>query len=89
MDRGFFIDGEWCKIQGCDVFEIMNPANGQRIGSTTLGTAETIDRAVDIANSVFPNFSKMSANERADILLKAADNIELVPIKILLSTALP
>ena len=78
MDRGFFIDGEWCKIKGCDVFEIMNPANGQRIGSTSLGTAETIDRAVDIANLVFPNFSKMSANERADILLKAADNIELV-----------
>ena len=50
MDRGFFIDGEWCKIKGCDVFEIMNPANGQRVGSTTLGTAETIDRAVDIAN---------------------------------------
>ena len=50
MDRGFFIDGEWRKIKGSDVFPILNPATGQRIGSTALGTAETIDQAVNVAS---------------------------------------
>lgn len=77
MDRGFFINGEWIKIKGSDVFEIVNPANGERIGSTLLGTAETIDQAVNAANLAFPSFSKTTARERAQILLKAADNIEL------------
>ena len=81
MDRGFFIDGEWRKIKGSDVFQILNPATGQRIGSTALGTAETIDQAVNVASLAFPKFSKMSANERAEILLKAADNIELAADK--------
>ncbi len=76
MDRGFFINGAWEMPQGVDRFEIINPANGERVGSTLLADVATVDRAVAAAEAAFPAFAALPVRARADMLHKAAALIE-------------
>lgn len=76
MDRGFFINGQWQKPDGMETFVIKDPATGARVGSTLLADGSTIDQAVSYAEKAAPAFARMSAQERASILCRAADLIE-------------
>jgi succinate-semialdehyde dehydrogenase/glutarate-semialdehyde dehydrogenase len=76
MDRGFFIDGKWQHPSGLDRFEILNPANGARVGSTLLADESTVDRAVTAAEAAFVGFAALPVRLRADMLRRAADLIE-------------
>lgn len=76
MDRGFFIDGAWVSPAGLDRFEIVNPATGERVGSTLLADGATVDRAVVAAEAAFPAFAALPARARADMLHRAAALIE-------------
>ena len=49
MDRGFFINGRWEHPAGLERFDIINPANGEHVGSTLLADAAVVDRCVDAA----------------------------------------
>lgn len=76
MDRGFFINGRWEHPTGLDRFEIVNPANGEPVGTTLLADATVVDRCVDAAEAVAASFALMPARTRADMLRKAATLIE-------------
>ena len=76
LDRGFFINGAWEMPTGLDRFEVINPANGARVGSTLLADAAIVERAVVAAEAVFPSFSTTSARQRANWLHRAATLVE-------------
>jgi aldehyde dehydrogenase len=57
---------------------VINPAQvDEVVGHVALGTAEDADAAVVAADGAFPSWSALSADERAKLLLKAAETIEV------------
>jgi acyl-CoA reductase-like NAD-dependent aldehyde dehydrogenase len=76
MERGFFINGRWENPAGLDRFDIVNPANGEIVGTTLLADAAVVDRCVGAAEAVAASFAAMPARTRADMLRKAANLIE-------------
>jgi len=81
-DRGFFIAGQWERPAGLDVYEILNPATGERVGSTLLADGVVVDRAVAAAEGVAPALAAMPSEDRALILMRAADLIDTHTSKI-------
>ncbi|MFB1015152.1 MAG: NAD-dependent succinate-semialdehyde dehydrogenase [Alteromonadaceae bacterium] len=68
-----FIDGKWHK--GTSTFEVLNPANNQRVANVfNAGTTETA-LAVSAAKNAFTLWSKKSANDRAILLRRWFDLI--------------
>ncbi len=76
MDRGIFIDGAWAEPKGLERFEILDPATGERVGSTLLADEATVDQAVSVAQRTAPVLAELHAEERAGMLEQAADLIE-------------
>ena len=76
MERGVFINGRWHSPPGLDRFDIINPATAERVGTTLLADALTVDRAVTAAEAAFAAFAALPARTRADMLHKAAALIE-------------
>ena len=70
------MDGQWVKPSGLDQHIILNPATGERVGSTLLANRAIVDKAVSVAERAFPAFARMSTSERAAILCRTADLIE-------------
>ena len=70
-----FIDNEWCKAS--KTFEVHNPANGMLIAAVADATAEDAEKAIDAAAAAFTSWSKAPAKERAGILRKWFDLIQL------------
>jgi len=64
----FYINGEWVSPLSPDTMPVMNPANGDRLGTVALGNAEDVDRAVAAATAAFESFSQTSKAERLDLL---------------------
>ncbi|KAJ5236505.1 hypothetical protein N7489_006596 [Penicillium chrysogenum] len=54
-------------------FEVHAPATGELSGYCAGVSVDDANRAVDSAQAAFPAWSKTTANDRRDILLKAAD----------------
>lgn len=70
-----FIGGEWVSALDESVFDVFNPATGQRIGTVAnCGMAET-RLAIEAANRSFPEWRGKTAKERAKILLAWHDLI--------------
>jgi succinate-semialdehyde dehydrogenase/glutarate-semialdehyde dehydrogenase len=68
-----FIDGKWHK--GTSTFEVLNPADNQRVANVfNAGTTETA-LAVSAAKNAFTLWSKKSANDRAILLRRWFDLI--------------
>ena len=69
------IDG---KLESADAFrEVRNPAKPDDVvGRFAAGTAGHARSAVEAASNAFPTWSEMSAVQRAELLLAAADEIE-------------
>ncbi len=64
MDRmtQFYIGGEWVAPVSGETMPVMNPANGERLGTVALGNAEDVDRAVAAATAAFDSFSLGNAH---------------------------
>lgn len=77
MDRGFFIDGVWRVPDGAERFEIVEPATGKPVGSTLLADERVVDEAVAAAERAAPAIAAMPAADRAAILNRAADLIDM------------
>ena len=70
-----YLDGAWRDADGGQTLAVLNPANGERIGSVPLmGGAET-RRAIAAANAAWPAWRKKSAKERSAVLRKWHDLI--------------
>lgn len=70
---GLFIDGRWSPADGGEVFAVINPADGRRMGSAALAGRAEADRALRAADAAFPAWSRTTGDERATVLTKAAD----------------
>lgn len=64
-----FIGGKWAPARGGQSFTVVNPANGEAIARVAdCGTAET-RAAIDAADAALPGWARLTADQRADILL--------------------
>ena len=80
-----FIDGQWVDADSGETMEIINPANGELIGTMpNAGAAET-RRAIEAADAAWPAWRKHTAKERAgvirawhDLILSNADDLAML-----------
>ena len=69
-----FIGGEWVEPSNGQYFENRNPAKqSDLIGLWPRSTREDVDRAVAAARAAFPEWSRMPAPARGDILRRVGD----------------
>jgi aldehyde dehydrogenase (NAD+) len=68
--KRLFRAGVWEESCGGGVFEAVNPANGERLGSLSEATAEDVDRTVRAARRAFDEgpWRAMTRRERARLL---------------------
>lgn len=79
-DSGLFrqqalIDGVWCDADSGDVINVVNPANGERLGSVPKMGCEETRRAIDAAAHALPAWRGHTAKARAQILRRWFDLI--------------
>jgi acyl-CoA reductase-like NAD-dependent aldehyde dehydrogenase len=73
--REFFIDGTWVAPSGSEHLDVISPSTEEAVGRVPVATAADIDRAVDAAREAFDRgpWPRMSVDERAEVLVRAAD----------------
>ena len=63
-----YVGGEWVDADSGATFDVIDPANGQTIGTVpSFGATET-RRAVEAANAAYPGWRALTAKERAGVL---------------------
>ncbi|MDS9066827.1 aldehyde dehydrogenase family protein, partial [Streptococcus pneumoniae] len=72
MNGKHYINGEWTD-KGNDVIQVMNPATGEQVGTVPNGGDAEATEAVEAAAAAFPSWSKTTAYERAELLMKWHD----------------
>jgi NAD-dependent aldehyde dehydrogenases len=72
----FYIDGQWIAPEGATRFDVENPATGEIVGQTSLGTRAHVDAAVQAAVRAFESFSQTSREERIALLERIAQIYE-------------
>ncbi|GAA2302809.1 aldehyde dehydrogenase family protein [Streptomyces hawaiiensis] len=72
---GMYIDGAWRPAAGQDVIEVVNPVDGQVIGTVPAGTAEDVDTAVRAARAALPGWAATPPAERAARLAALRDGL--------------
>ncbi|CAB3761619.1 aldehyde dehydrogenase [Paraburkholderia solisilvae] len=65
-----FINGDWVQSKGGERLTIRSPATGETVATVADATDADVDRAVDAAQAAFPAWSRRTALERADGLLR-------------------
>ena len=80
-----FIGGVWTPPVGGQYFEALSPVNGQPFCEVARSTADDIDLALDAAHAAAPGWGQTSPAQRAVILNKIADVIEVNLEKIALA----
>ena len=75
-ERLLCIGGAWVPSLSGEVTEITDPATGDLVGTSSIGGAEDIDRAVEAATRGFGVWSTTPADVRAQIMLRAAALID-------------
>ncbi|MBN9188997.1 MAG: aldehyde dehydrogenase family protein, partial [Microbacterium sp.] len=73
---GHYIGGEFVEPIKGQYFENITPVTGKPFTEIARGTAEDIDRAVDVAWKAFASWKHTTPAERSVILNKIADRIE-------------
>ncbi len=71
-----YIDGERVPPLSEGYFDNIEPATGAAYSSLADGDDADVERAVDAAERAFPEWSRLPAEERSQILLRVADGIE-------------
>lgn len=72
MNGKHYINGEWTE-KGNDSIKVMNPATGEQVGTVPNGGEAEATEAVEAAAAAFPSWSKTTAYERAELLMKWHD----------------
>jgi aminomuconate-semialdehyde/2-hydroxymuconate-6-semialdehyde dehydrogenase len=76
MQIANFINGEFVPPRSAAYFDDINPATAEVIATIPDSDDRDVDDAVRAAKAVFPAWSRKSAAERSNLLLKLADLIE-------------
>src|SRR5699024_8174035 len=73
-----FIDGAWRQSHGQDTIEVIDPATNTAWGSVPGGNEDDVDAAVEAAHTACTTgpWSRTNPSERAEIMLRIADEIE-------------
>jgi succinate-semialdehyde dehydrogenase / glutarate-semialdehyde dehydrogenase len=71
-DTRLLIDGQWVDATSGKTIDVVNPATGKIIGKVAHAGIVDLDRALAAAQRGFDAWKKMPANERANIMRKAA-----------------
>lgn len=66
-----YIGGEWVSSASGESFENINPATGEVLGRYPRSGAEDVDRAVGAARAALPEWSRVPAPKRGEILFRA------------------
>lgn len=72
-----YIGGQWRDAEDGKTFNVYNPANGDFMAKCAAASKADVDDAVKAAWSAFSTWKKTSPAERAAILLKIADIIDV------------
>ncbi|WP_227875818.1 aldehyde dehydrogenase [Kushneria konosiri] len=70
-----FIGGQWVDCDG-DMLDVTNPATGDIIARVGMANADNADQALKAAQKAFPEWSRKTAVERADVLYKLVSLIQ-------------
>ncbi|MEW6288103.1 MAG: CoA-acylating methylmalonate-semialdehyde dehydrogenase [Chloroflexota bacterium] len=70
MDILNYINGAWIKPNAPEYFDVINPATGQVIARTPLGTKADVDAAARAAAEAFPGWRRVPVNDRVQYLFK-------------------
>ena len=74
MERyDLIIGGE--KVRTTESFEIRDPATGEVVGESPIGTKAELDRAVDAARAAFKSWSQSTDEERKNAVNRMADKL--------------
>ena len=65
-----YINGEWVKPKAKEYFDVINPATGEVIAKTPLGTKADIDAAAKAASEAFVSWRKVPVNDRVQYLFR-------------------
>jgi succinate-semialdehyde dehydrogenase/glutarate-semialdehyde dehydrogenase len=66
-----YIDGKWSGAADGGVFDVLDPSTDVPFGAASAGGATDARAALDAAAAAFPAWSRTTAYERADILVRA------------------
>jgi len=70
---GLFIDGTWRLTGSKGTFDVINPSTKKVVASVPKGGSQEAKEAIEAADKAFPAWSKLTAYERADYLLRIRD----------------
>src|SRR5690606_18612139 len=65
-----YINGSWVKPDVKEYFDVINPATGQVIAKTPLGTKADVDSAARAAREAFDGWRRTPVNDRVQYLFK-------------------
>ena len=70
-----FVNNEWVDSSDGKTFTSYDPSNGKEVSKFSSATAEDINRICDLSREVFESgvWSDMDPDDRADLMLKAAE----------------
>ncbi len=71
-----FIGGEWVESSSGETMEVLNPATGEAIAEVPRGTADDVERAVEVAKKSWAEWRFKTPKDRMELLLKLADVID-------------
>jgi acyl-CoA reductase-like NAD-dependent aldehyde dehydrogenase len=71
-----FIGGEWADAASGETMEVIAPATGEVIAEVPRCGAEDVDRAVEAAKAVLPDWLEKTPKERSELLHRLADLID-------------
>ncbi|MHA2609933.1 MAG: aldehyde dehydrogenase family protein [bacterium JZ-2024 1] len=70
------IGGKWVDSESGEWMEVINPATQEVVDRVPRGTEKDVEKAVEAAQEAFLQWSRTPAEERANILFRAAELIE-------------
>lgn len=71
-----YVNGEWIDVDAANVQEVRNPATGEVIAETPLGSAEDVDRAVRAAHGAYDSWRRVPPVVRARYLFELKNLLE-------------
>jgi succinate-semialdehyde dehydrogenase/glutarate-semialdehyde dehydrogenase len=72
-DTKLFVGGKWVTAKSGDHFTVVNPSTGKDVANVSKGGREEAQEAIESADKAFATWSKFTAYERAEYMLKLRD----------------
>ncbi|MGM0302720.1 succinate-semialdehyde dehydrogenase/glutarate-semialdehyde dehydrogenase [Enterococcus sp. AZ048] len=75
VETRLYINGKW--VEGSEGTEpVTNPATGETLAEVHVGGEKEVHASIEAANKAFPEWTRKSAAERAELMNKMADLVE-------------